>query len=52
MFTSGFAEKAVREEPASHTPIRSKPALQKAETEWNTAYHTAFPPPTTREKGR
>ena len=36
--TVTLAAHEVREENCSSTPIRSNPALQNAETEWNTAY--------------
>ena len=37
MLITGLPAKAVREEYFCVPPIRSKPALQKAEMEWNTA---------------
>ena len=43
-FNSGSPTKPVREEKGACTPIRSKPALQKAETEWNTAYQSPLGP--------
>ena len=35
--TSGLAAYAVREEKGASFPHKSNPALQNAETEWNTA---------------
>ena len=35
----------VRDENSPRIPIRSKPALQKAETEWNTAYQSPLAQP-------
>ena len=38
MFTTGFPTYSVREEKGSLKPIKSKPTLQKADTEWKTLY--------------
>ena len=43
--TRTLPENPVREENGPRIPIRSKPALQKAETEWNTAYQMPLPHP-------
>ena len=39
-FTSGSPTKAASDCPGVSWPIRSNPALQKAETAWNTLYHS------------
>ena len=43
--TTGLAAKPVREEYSPCSPIRSNPALQKAETEWNTEKAAPFSGP-------
>ena len=45
-----FPPKLVMEEKGSRTPIRSKPALQKADTEWKREYHIPFTGPNSRQK--
>ena len=45
MLTSASSEYDTSEEKGSLTPMRSKPALQKADTEWNTEYQSPFPSP-------
>ena len=45
MLTSASSEYDTSEEKGAFTPMRSKPALQKAETEWKTEYHSPLPSP-------
>ena len=42
---SGCPENEVSDENGSRIPMRSNPALQKADTEWNTPYHTPLKKP-------
>ena len=42
---TGLSTKYVREEYGVFAPIKSNPALQNAEMEWNTAYHIPFSTP-------
>ena len=50
MLITGLAMKYVRDEYSLFTPIRSNPALQKAEMEWNMAYHTPLKNPNSLQK--
>lgn len=45
---TGWDAYVVREEKGDRIPIRSKPALQKAEMEWNMAYQTPLRKPKSR----
>ena len=49
-FTNGSPTKEVSEEYCCRIPIRSNPALQKAEMEWNTPYQIPFAIPNSRIK--
>ena len=47
---AGLSAKYVSDEYGVLLPIRSNPALQKADIEWNTAYHIPFPIPNSWQK--
>ena len=49
-FTNGSPTKEVSEEYCCRIPIKSNPALQKAEMEWNTPYQIPFAIPNSRIK--